>query len=354
MMKLVWGMITDTSKLWVRIMKSKYACGVNSVPKFKYRANSTSTWKAIVSAWEDVQEQIIWVVCSGQRTRFWHDNWIPGVGVLADMAGIVTPEGESEFPIAHYALNGGWNWLVLQWLLPGDVCDKIAGLKSPSPVRDDFPCWNLTSNGFFSLKSAFELLQDPSHAQVAANPIFDMVWKWAGPNRIKALLWKISHDRLMTNTERKKRGMTSDDLCPRCHRCPETIMHLLRDCDEIRDLWYGVVDPDLCSKFFSIGLHPWLEWNLSHSLIGRDQGDWRIFFGVLVDNLWRDRNALVFSNLSNLGEHLLYQASCQTRFIIHNLQRLDPAEVRQPTRSIDVAWTPPPFGWFKINVDGSQ
>lgn len=78
------------------------------------------------------------------------------------------------------------------------------------------------------------------------------------------------------------------------------------------------------------------------------------FFGVLVDSLWRDRNALVFSNLSNLGEHLLYQASCQTRFIIHNLQRLDPVEARQPTRSIDVAWTPPPFGWFKINVDGSQ
>lgn len=56
----------------------------------------------------------------------------------------------------------------------------------------------------------------------------------------------------MTNVELKKRGMTTDDLCPCCRSSPEITIHLLRDCDDIRDFWYTLVEPDLCSRFFLV------------------------------------------------------------------------------------------------------
>lgn len=49
---------------------------------------------------------------------------------------------------------------------------------------------------------------------------------------------------VLTNSERKKRKMTNDDLCPRCSLAEETIMHALRDCDLVKDVWEGMIDED--------------------------------------------------------------------------------------------------------------
>lgn len=209
-------------------MKAKYSCGLYFVLKFCYKTKSTSTWKAIVNAWPDVKNKIIWVIKKGHDTRFWKDNWIPGVGVLACFLESSIPEGESEFPVFHYVIDGNWNWNLIQRTVPMKICDKIAFLKPPCSDDKHFPCWNLSLDGYFSLKTAYEVMQDSGRANTTRNPIFNKVWKRPGPSRIKSLLWKLSHDRLMTNAERKKRRMTTDDLCP---RCPETIMHLLIDCE---------------------------------------------------------------------------------------------------------------------------
>lgn len=68
------------------------------------------------------------------------------------------------------------------------------------------------------------------------------------------------------NEERLKCGMAADDHCPRCLQGPESIMHILRDCDEVRDNWYAVLHPDHYSRFFSFGLHSWIDWSptISH------------------------------------------------------------------------------------------
>lgn len=60
-------------------------------------------------------------------------------------------------------------------------------------------------------------------------PIFNKVWKWEGPGRTRTTLWKLAYGKLLTNVERKKRGTTTVDLCPRCKLYPETVMRMLRD-----------------------------------------------------------------------------------------------------------------------------
>lgn len=60
-------MLSKPDKLWVRIMKAKHSCGVNVLPSFEYKANSTST---------RVHTNMIWVVRNGRYVRFWQDSWI--------------------------------------------------------------------------------------------------------------------------------------------------------------------------------------------------------------------------------------------------------------------------------------
>lgn len=102
--------------------------------------------------------------------------------------------------------------------------------------------------------------------------------------------------------------MTDDPMCPRCNSCPETIMHLLRDCEEASTFWNEVINPNAWSKFFSLGLFPWLEWNLSskNDEIGKTPWSWFTFFTVSVAALWKDRNSLVFSQESKMGKELWF------------------------------------------------
>lgn len=62
--------------------------------------------------------------------------------------------------------------------------------------------------------------------------------------------YKIS---LLVNSERKRRPMTDDDTCPRCSMQHESIMHSLRDYDELRGFWSRRIDDDHWARFFSLG-----------------------------------------------------------------------------------------------------
>jgi ribonuclease HI len=130
-------------------------------------------------------------------------------------------------------------------------------------------------------------------------------------------------------------------------------MHCLRDCEDAREFWTNIINPEVWSKFFSIGLNSWLDWNLSNDNIGNNMNNWSIFFGVAVNELWKDRNSLVFSNISVIDRNLLYKINTQVSSII-NLHGFQKNLVRrQPGEVVAVSWKPPPDGWHKVNVDGS-
>lgn len=77
------------------------------------------------------------------------------MGRLADFLMPFIPPGELEFPVINYVREGAWRWDVIRQVVPSNICDRIATLKPPEFGFTDFPCWNLTSTGDFSLKSAY-------------------------------------------------------------------------------------------------------------------------------------------------------------------------------------------------------
>jgi ribonuclease HI len=259
-----------------------------------------------------------------------------------------------EFPVSHYVMDGKWNWEVLNQLLPREICEKILAIKPPSNGKSDFPCWNLTSDGNFSLKSAYFIMHDKHHSFPTKQDSFQHIWSWQGPNRYKAFLWKIAHDKILTNEERHHRGMTRENLCPRCGDYPETIMHVLRDCEELKMFWNDLICQDDWSKFFSLGLHRWIDWNITTSHIGSKHDNWQIFFGVAVCELWKDRNSLVFNRKSLIENQLLRLVTNQANFITSSSNLHVESNLYPSKRSIEVSWTPPPHDHYKVNVDGSH
>lgn len=72
---------------------------------------------------------------------------------------------------------------------------------------------------FSPLKSFYPIFSAPEE-DPPPNPLFQKVWKWEGPACMKSILWKFAYGKLLTNEERKKRGTSANNTCPRCNLYP--------------------------------------------------------------------------------------------------------------------------------------
>ena len=141
-----------------------------------------------------------------------------------------------------------------------------------------------------------------------------------------------------------------DEGCPVCQREPETILHALRDCPRVKQIWSQLGVKGNNSDFWKSNLHKWLHNN------GKERGSliqgkppWRILFNFAVWCIWKSRNSFVFNRKSpnpNLYREISNQAA-EFMFCV--------SSPRNPVRRFNkrIKWEKPPIGWKKLNTDGS-
>lgn len=175
------------------------------------------------------------------------------LGPLRDHVVCDIPHYATNFLVSSYCSSSGWSWDSFRGMLPKAICQKIPGIRPPSQGCYDFPIWGFSSDGFFTIKSVYVFLYEQKEREEANFP-FNLIWKWQGPHRIRSLLWKVAHGRLLTNEERMRRNMARENLCRKCNDYPETVMHTLRDCEVVSAVWGNLISEEHWSSFFSTGL----------------------------------------------------------------------------------------------------
>ncbi|XP_016168765.1 uncharacterized protein LOC107611342 [Arachis ipaensis] len=312
MMKAGWGLIERKEALWARILRSKYGSGTNIMPKVERRRNSSNLWKGICSVWENVQQNCIWRVGDGFQIRFWEHCWIPSVGSLS-------------------ATTNQWNVRKLQEMLPEDIVKRIVGISPPSPWKEaDYIAWRSSSNGQFSIKSAYQNLMETQ-----------------GPERVRTFLWLVAHNTILTNLERRRRHLTTDGACPRCWHHEELVIHVLRDCFYARSIWQRLIPPNGINSFFNTSLNNWLSLNLTSN------NNWSCLFGVAASSLWFFRNKLVFNGETVAATTVGYQIRARAEEFLKVVKsNLNPRNTRAASRCL-VGWSRPDGDCVKLNVEGS-
>ncbi|CAN1165454.1 Putative ribonuclease H protein At1g65750 [Linum perenne] len=96
----------------------------------------------------------------------------------------------------------------------------------------------------------------------------------------------------MTNSERKRRHLTENSICPRCNLFDETVSHILRECHYAIDVWNNLGLHEFCST--QNNLCSWLSEGMKHQK--------SLIFGIGCWYLWKARNEWVFS--ANLQPHV--------------------------------------------------
>ncbi|KAF7838421.1 putative ribonuclease H protein At1g65750 family [Senna tora] len=354
MTKLGWGLINQKDALWARVLRGKYKCGDDIMPEVAARSTSSRLWKGIAANWQHVKRGVVWRIGDGKNIRFWSDPWLPDGVVLGNVTTVPLAQQVMEDKIEEYVTaSGAWDWDRFDYLLPDDICKKIASLVPPSRRGlSDRVAWVHSKHGDFSTKSAYYAIMN--YPQTEPNKIWNLIWKWKGMERIRYFLWLCGQERLLTNVARMRRSLTQCDGCSRCGNASETQIHTLRDCPKASTIWMRLVHPKHWPVFFGTDFRQWFMLNLSRNL-GREGSDWCSVFAIACWIIWKCRNAEVFRS-SNSDTRDPYFSIMQLVNLCNQAKRmLGGSDQGRNHRSRPmVKWEMPEMGWLKVNVDGSR
>ncbi|KAF7821278.1 putative ribonuclease H-like domain, reverse transcriptase zinc-binding domain-containing protein [Senna tora] len=136
--------------------------------------------------------------------------------------------------------NGRWCMDVLRQTFTD--CEVEAICSIPYRVRrgDDRWMWKLTSNGVFSVKSAYHALHEQKEPTVASHSNegpWKTIWRLNIPPTTKLFLWRAVREILPTCTALADRGIDVPRSCMICDEDDESSIHALIGCREVNEFW---------------------------------------------------------------------------------------------------------------------
>lgn len=155
------------------------------------------------------------------------DPWHP-LGVLFDKFGpwVMFDSGLGKNAKVSAIVHGdGWRWPRAGRSLEMGLIKDINFL--PSPLESDSYIWNLSSNGMFSVKSAWNFLREEG-TKVSWG---DVIWFPCNIPRMSFISWLAILGRLSTQDRLMSFGTASCNRCLLCKRDLESIDHLFFSCD---------------------------------------------------------------------------------------------------------------------------
>jgi hypothetical protein len=101
------------------------------------------------------------------------------------------------------------------------------------PHRRDSIVWNLTTDGKYSARSAYEV----QFIGRISKPHLEQVWKIHADGKVQFFLWLFLQNRKWTAERLRARGLAHDNECSLCDQDLETAKHLALDCPYTKEVW---------------------------------------------------------------------------------------------------------------------
>ncbi|CAN1730820.1 Putative ribonuclease H protein At1g65750 [Linum perenne] len=301
LMKIVWGLLTTPSDLWAKVMISKYLKKTPVGFVLARKSGYSAIWRGILKVWPNVVNGIHQSIGDGRSTKFWTDRWVDSGVLLIDHALNLQGVNASICVADFCSTNGDWNSDLIFSVLPMNIALQVIGMTPPrNNIGQDSFIWGLEPNGKFTVRSAYQLLTDSS--SVLMDPIWNRIWRWNGPNKIKHFLWLATHNRLLTNEERSRRHLTNQVACSRCSLQTESLSHVLLDCHFALQVWAKTLPLALDERRRHPTFESWWSAMLNNTSCN-------IKFGVSAWLIWTARNKFIFEDLRQ--SHFVVAEQCE-------------------------------------------
>jgi ribonuclease HI len=348
--KLCWRISTDHTSPWAQMLTQKYLCPSRLTPSGK-KLPCSRIWAACKLGGIIFTQGIKWHIQNGNHVLFWLDWWLPSGPLHTLISGPLSPDDLSLTVADVHPFGGQWLLDKLSFVLPDHLLlELLATPFSSNPLSNDLVLWAFSSNGAFSLHSAYLLSKGFIPAKPSPSLSTSWIWKAGTTPRIKFFLWLCFHHSLPTCDVLAHRGISLSPQCSLCHSSIETITHVLRDCPVAHGFWLWLGVPGSTLNFFTSSFSCWLEQNCTsnaHSV--QHRLPWKILFPFAIWQLWLHRNQFLFSK-GIIDTGFLHQ--CVTKGV--EFAVIVPNHLlRTPCIPKRIKWLKPTAGWVKLNTDGA-
>jgi len=91
---------------------------------------------------------------------------------------------------------------------------------------------------------------------------WEWLWKVKTSQRCKVFLWLALHNKLLTNTNKEKCGLTNDPLCPVHELEYKEVDHVIRRYPEAQSIWDYFYDQRLGVRGDGLDFRTWVKKNV--------------------------------------------------------------------------------------------
>ncbi|KAL7229757.1 hypothetical protein ACSBR2_008296 [Camellia fascicularis] len=223
--------------MWCQWVKS-YLLKGKSFRKVKVPNDPSWVWRKLLSLRDWVSPLIKHKIGCGDATFLWYDNWHP-LGPLWNKFRdriIYDSALNSETKVSQIIDGSFWKWPIPNsWEIQELISSTPVGCK-PNPSSSDTALWKLTTDGQFSIQSAW------NHWRKKFDKVVwhKLVW---GPHRIPKvsfIVWVALHNRLYTGDRLRMFGLATSSQCRFCLIPEESHSHLFFKCIFSSRVWCAI------------------------------------------------------------------------------------------------------------------
>ncbi|KAI5338965.1 hypothetical protein L3X38_018237 [Prunus dulcis] len=342
--KLGWICLTNDSNWWAQIVRLKYLQKENFLA-LKKKSSHSSAWQAILDARSVLNLGIRWIVGNGKSIPFWTAHWVFPFPLLDLIPSTQRSSLNLQLVVADFLTDQCWNIVKLKDVVDDDILDKIISIPLPLAPLEDQLIWGPDPKGIFSIKSAYNVqVQDAtSHPQAA---LLKKMWGLTIPPKVKIFSWLLIRKRLQLRSHLHIFLPHINPDCPLCNSHSETINHLFATCSFTQSIWSCTnMDPASSASNFDF-----LTWLGTLPAGYAPDGPNALSRALLICwQIWEAINNLVFKDVTPHPVRVLDMAGqVGLEFWNQNVKH-----VMGPSAPLHIKWKPPPWGWVKLNFDGS-
>ena len=194
--------------------------------------HSSFTWRSIAQARKVISMGSRWCVAQASIS-IWNDKWIPtngGQKVISPMSRL--QENAKVKELLTPSLS--WNTKLIEEIFLPFEANLISQIPLRGTHKPDRQVWASTSNGMFSVQSAYQMLVEDLKIKELGTSTTSQRWKvfWKNlwlvkvPQKIKVFMWKACSNILPTCTKLFDQNIVSNFSCSVCGDEAETRDHL--------------------------------------------------------------------------------------------------------------------------------
>lgn len=233
-----------------------------------------------------------------------------------------------------------WDEAKLQDLCDQEIVEAINRVKIYGSEIEDKLFWISTNNGFFSVKSCYNILTSNGASDKS---IWKEIWTAKIHERIKMFLWRLAADVLPLKGTIFESTGKGDPSCSFCGFTKEMSSHLLVECPVARAMAFSSKWGLRLDSVASSNAQELVKWcmNPSHQLcsnLGRKDYT-SLLLATFLYIIWELRNDKVYENRSSIAKASARWESMVEEFKLVALGKKSRCHPRR-----DIVWKAPQSG----------